>query len=530
PNLKFTTYVDNTRTISSPRTADLAVTVDCYDDGALSIYSSLSRGPRIDGAKTITVAAPGVSIHAASPTLSALWSSRSGTSMASPHVAGVLALIRQATPESSAWSDLTALTAGAGSQGSHYSPADSAWGYGLVDAVWSVKHVLSSPIAHGMSLAEWTGYEDVLTSGTDLSIAGDLDILNVKAHQSTDRLVIATTMRSAADFGGDNILTLHWDTDSEITTGLQGADIQVNLTGGIATAYEWNGSSYSPAALSVNRWTDSQTAFISIEKSSPADRGRIFVSTSNLTVSPLDQTGFAVLQNQWRPLVSELNLESAYDVFNVTIEMSDRDDPVQSFSIQWNVIDANYSVVSTDLENGQANATVEVQVDLPSYNNPYSIVFSVSDSTYTAYLPPVLLAAEIVNLRISSASIDQDVVRVGPFLTPRVTGEIVIEGYILVDRVWISFQRNASNGLNFTLNGAGGIYPIDIVPSSFAAGEYEVYAAAESTTGQSVELHIGTLLIVEDNSMVVLLAAGAIGAIIIVYSVPRVLSRRKGDA
>ncbi|MHA2002844.1 MAG: S8 family serine peptidase, partial [Candidatus Thorarchaeota archaeon] len=393
PNLKFTTYVDNTRTISSPSTADLAVTVGCYDDGALSIYSSSSRGPRIDGAKTITVAAPGVSIHAASPTLSALWSSRSGTSMASPHVAGVLALIRQATPESSAWSDLTALTAGAGSQGSHYSPADSAWGYGLVDAVWSVKHVLSSPIAHGMSLAEWTGYEDVLTSGTDLSIAGDLDILNVKAHQSTDRLVIATTMRSAADFGGDNILTLHWDTDSEITTGLQGADIQVNLTGGIATAYEWNGSSYSPAALSVNRWTDSQTAFISIEKSSPADRGRIFVSTSNLTVSPLDQTGFAVLQNQWRPLVSELNLESAYDVFNVTIEMSDRDDPVQSFSIQWNVIDANYSVVSTDLENGQANATVEVQVDLPSYNNPYSIVFSVSDSTYTAYLPPVLLAA-----------------------------------------------------------------------------------------------------------------------------------------
>lgn len=529
-NLRFTTNVVNTRTISSPGTADLAVTVGCYDDGSHGIYSSSSRGPRIDGAKTITVAAPGASIHAASQILSGLWTSRSGTSMASPHVAGILALIRQASPEPSAWNDFTALTAGAGGQGSHYSPADDAWGYGLVDSLWSVRHVLSSPITYGMSLAEWTGYEDVLSSGTDLSIAGDLDILSVKAHQDTERLVIAATMRSTADFGGDNILTLHWDNDSEITTGLLGADVQVNLTGGVATAYEWTGLSYSPAALSVNRWTDSQTAFISIEKSSPDIRGRIFVSTSNLTISPVDQTGFAEMQNQWRPIVTDLDVDSVYDVFNVTITMSDRDDPVDSFSIQWSVLDENYDILSTSSEIGHENATVEVQVDLPNYNFPYSILFNVSDSSYTVYLPLVLLAAEITTLRIVSAAIDQDMLVIGPFLPARVTGEIVIEGYILAESVWISFQRNASPGLNFTLSGAGGIYPIDVVPSSFAAGEYEVYAAAESITGQSVELHIGTLLIVEDNSMVVLLAAGVIGIAVIVYYLPRALSRRKGDA
>ncbi|MHA2021151.1 MAG: S8 family serine peptidase, partial [Candidatus Thorarchaeota archaeon] len=529
-NLKFTTNIDNTRTISSPGTADLAVTVGCYDDGTSGIYSSSSRGPRIDGAKTITVAAPGASIHAASQILSSLWSSRSGTSMASPHVAGILALIRQASPESSAWNDFTALTAGAGGQGSHYSPADDAWGYGLVDSVWSVRHVLSSPITYGMSLAEWTGYENVLTSGTDLSISGELDILNVKAHQSTERLVIAATMRSTADFGGSNILTLHWDTDSEITTGLLGADIQVNLTGGVATAYEWTESSYSPAALSVNRWTDSQTAFISIEKSSPDVRGRIFVSTSNLTISPADQTSLAVLLNQWRPIVTDLDVNSVHDVFNVTIKMSDRDDPVDSFSIQWSVVDENYDIISTSSEIGHENATVEVQVDLPNYNFPYSILFNVSDSSYIVYLPLVLLAAEITTLRIVSATIDQDMLIIGPFLPVRVTGEIVIEGYILAESVWISFQRNASTGLNFTLSGAGGIYPIDVVPSSFAAGDYDVYAAAESITGQSVELHIGTLLIVEDNSMIVLLAVGVIGIVVIVYYLPRAISRRKGDA
>jgi hypothetical protein len=141
-----------------------------------------------------------------------------------------------------------------------------------------------------------------------------------------------------------------------------------------------------------------------------------------------------------------------------------------------------------------------------------------------------LLAAEITTLRIVSATIDQDMLIIGPFLPVRVTGEIVIEGYILAESVWISFQRNASTGLNFTLSGAGGIYPIDVVPSSFAAGDYDVYAAAESITGQSVELHIGTLLIVEDNSMIVLLAVGVIGIVVIVYYLPRAISRRKGDA
>ncbi|MHA2310363.1 MAG: S8 family serine peptidase [Candidatus Thorarchaeota archaeon] len=215
PNLRFTTNIDNTRTISSPGTADLGVTVGCYDDGALGIYSSSSRGPRIDDAKTITVAAPGVSIHAASQSLSALWTSRTGTSMSSPHVAGVLALIRQTSSNPAAWTAFTALTAGAGEESSHYSPADDSWGYGLVDSVWSVRHVLSSPISYGMSLAEWTGYEDILVSGTNVSINGDLDILGIKVHQSTDRLVLAATMRSTVDFGGQNVLTLHWDTDSE---------------------------------------------------------------------------------------------------------------------------------------------------------------------------------------------------------------------------------------------------------------------------------------------------------------------------
>ncbi|MFX1484559.1 MAG: S8 family serine peptidase, partial [Promethearchaeota archaeon] len=87
----FLSNVDSGRTISSPGTADMAITVAAYSESSHNILSSSGRGPRVDGIPKPTVAAPGYNILAASnsPT-SPLWVPNSGTSMASPHVAGVL--------------------------------------------------------------------------------------------------------------------------------------------------------------------------------------------------------------------------------------------------------------------------------------------------------------------------------------------------------------------------------------------------------------------------------------------------------
>jgi subtilisin family serine protease len=525
---EFTDKADRTRTISSPGTSDLAITVANYNEGG-GIYPTSSKGPRIDGAPKPTIAAPGVSIHAASRRLSDLWTSRGGTSMASPHVAGVLALIRQSSGDDSGWIDYTTLIAGAGATPYHYESPDPSWGYGLCDALWSVQHLNDANLDIGSTLNEWAGYLNILTSPVLPSIEGELDILSVKVHQATDELVIAVTFREAPDFAGTNILSLRWDTDNNLGTGLDGYDLLVNLTGGGSTVYEWTGSSYDPSGHTSSSWSNSQTTFIKFGGFSSAMRGIISLITGNSSLPIADQTSDAILQNQWSPLVTNLAVDHSSSQFTVSLTMDDEDSSISDYIVSWEVRAGNTSLILSDEAVGSQTAEIIVNRDLLDSVILSSIWFNISDSAMSYVLPPVLLSAsDLTEFSIVSAHIDQNELRIGPFLNQILTGQIVVDGHALVEEVRIEFRALANFTIALALDGVDGVYNISLLPS-IPGGQYEVYAVAVGYFGQSVELHMGSLLVVEDNSIIVLMAIIAIVVIVIAYNIPRLITRFRGE-
>ena len=88
----------NPKTISTPGIAEKAITVGAIDNN-LNIARFSSRGPTSDGRIKPDLSAPGVNIVAPQANTGNNYVKFSGTSMATPHVSGAIALIYQARPD-----------------------------------------------------------------------------------------------------------------------------------------------------------------------------------------------------------------------------------------------------------------------------------------------------------------------------------------------------------------------------------------------------------------------------------------------
>lgn len=129
-------------TIGTPGDARKIITVGASDKSdALASFSS--RGPTTDGRIKPDITAPGVSINAASKGTSCGDTSMSGTSMATPHIAGVAALMKQAKSTATPLQVKNCMGKTAIDKGN--ANKDCLWGWGRVDALAAVNQIISNP-------------------------------------------------------------------------------------------------------------------------------------------------------------------------------------------------------------------------------------------------------------------------------------------------------------------------------------------------------------------------------------------------
>ncbi|WP_446459291.1 S8 family peptidase [Streptomyces rubiginosohelvolus] len=159
---------DDAGTVGSPGSADAALTVGAVDDKDLLADFS-SRGPRIgDGAIKPDVTAPGVDTTAAIPPGSLIaqevgekpagYATISGTSMATPHVAGAAALLKQQHPDWKYGELKGALTAS--TKPGAYNPFQQGSGRIQVDRAIA-QSVVAEPVSVSFGVQQWPHTDDV---------------------------------------------------------------------------------------------------------------------------------------------------------------------------------------------------------------------------------------------------------------------------------------------------------------------------------------------------------------------------------
>ncbi|MFJ2094072.1 S8 family peptidase [Streptomyces sp. NPDC087901] len=229
-------------TIGSPGVADSALTVGAVDDDdAMASFSS--RGPRKgDSAIKPEITAPGVNIVAARAAGTTMgnpvndyYTSASGTSMATPHVAGAAAILAQRHPDWTGQRIKAALTAHAKIISG---PSVYDQGYGRVDIPAALDPKLELSGMADFGLVEWSdsGYEKQTRTVT---------LTNPTPADATVTLSAATgdaLPAGALTLSSDQV-TVPANGTTDVTVTLDPADVPAGRYSGYVTATTADGTS-----------------------------------------------------------------------------------------------------------------------------------------------------------------------------------------------------------------------------------------------------------------------------------------------
>ncbi|MEU9291028.1 S8 family peptidase [Streptomyces sp. NPDC048275] len=287
------------QTVGSPGSAADALTVGAVDDND-KLASFSSRGPGLDGAIKPDVTAPGVNITAAAAPGSAIaqevgekpagYLSISGTSMATPHVAGAAAILKQQHPDWSFAELKGALTSSA--KGGAYTPFQQGSGRIAVDK--AIKQtVIADPNSVSFPIAQWPHTDDKPVTEqltyrnlgtTDVTLTLAISATNPKGQAAPAGFFTLGAKTVTVPAGGKASVDV--TTNSKLGGTVDGAySAYVTATGGgqtvrTAAAVEREVESYDVTLKYINRAGETPTHLTDLIAFSGIASGRDFASMS----------------------------------------------------------------------------------------------------------------------------------------------------------------------------------------------------------------------------------------------------------
>jgi hypothetical protein len=347
--------------------------------------------------------------------------------------------------------------------------------------------------------------------------------------QQSDVVGFAVWTDASSDFSGTDMLSLEWNSDSNIMTGTNGADILLNLTSDTLNIYEWTGSLYELSSYTGSFWSSSTNTFLKIEGLPIGVRGDIVLSTHNSSMNYVDSMASPSLTNIWRPMTEAVDMSLFDDNLTIVIDSYDSDSSLSSRSIGAAIVYGNLSILQTSLVLAEDSYELTIDADLARSQYVNSLSFNITSELETFYSPFAMLSISTTDLvRITGATLDSSVIRTGILFSERITGQFSIVGYELISEAQIGFRYSLGFWFNFTITGDG-LYEFIITPAGFPAGQYEVYAMAKGATIPPVEIQFATLTIIEDNTLIVVGIGVGVAAVVAIFTFRRYSYRRGVD-
>jgi predicted RNA-binding protein with PUA-like domain len=278
------------RTISTPALADSALTVGAVDaTDTLAEFSS--TGPALDGGIKPEVTAPGVDVLAARSQLvrgSGMYTTMSGTSMATPHVAGTAALVAAAHPDWTAQQIKEAIVSTAAA-----TPAYTAFeaGSGRVDADAAVSAEVFGTASAGFGFHTFGSGPDELSKPVTYTNLGDAP---VDLHLAVDGTVPAGFLALSS---GSVTVPAHGTTSVTLTADLSllPADEELSAT---VVATDDAGTVRARTLTGATREGQRQELTVTVKDDDgrPATGKLLVTSDAIFAGADLDENGTAVLR------------------------------------------------------------------------------------------------------------------------------------------------------------------------------------------------------------------------------------------